>query len=368
MLASLHLRLDPLHGATSDTVCGGYLQDALVAFRQGTLNAGLGLGVDLRTAERRTVGTGALQASVDAADDHGTLELGENAKHLKHRFTGGRGRIDRLLMQVQINASGVDFAQESDQVLQGSSKPINGPCSDHIELAPRCALQHPVKCGALVAILRARNAVIAVFLCDVPAMTLGRRQKLAALVLNALSVSGNTQIDRNALGSSHNALRCVTATKIVLAHAVINCLRHSLSNEIVSVDFIGFSDGAFRGGFCIGRFDCDAHHVGVRIMRRAHSHNADASYVTDTTVSTHRRASVVLRLRPAIALAPHRVVRGDPPLSQLHNQVMRSGDFVRSHKDPGARPPASAVPSFILKFPIAPQPGGIFDPDPNCQS
>src|SRR6266851_5351003 len=131
MFASLHLCLYPLHGATPDTVSGGNLQDADAAFRQGTLNAGLGLGIDLRAAQRRAISASTLQASIDATDDHRSLELGKDAKHLKHRLTSRCGRIDALLMQIQVNASRVDFAQEGDKVLERAAKAINAPGCNH---------------------------------------------------------------------------------------------------------------------------------------------------------------------------------------------------------------------------------------------
>jgi hypothetical protein len=58
------------------------------------------------------------EAALDALDNHGALELGKDAHHLKHRLTGWRASVDTLLMEVEINALGVEFAKEGDQLLQ----------------------------------------------------------------------------------------------------------------------------------------------------------------------------------------------------------------------------------------------------------
>ena len=49
---------------------------------------------------------------------------------------GGRGRIEALLMQEQINAERVQFGKEADQVLQTPAKPVYGPCLHQIEFPP----------------------------------------------------------------------------------------------------------------------------------------------------------------------------------------------------------------------------------------
>jgi hypothetical protein len=40
------------------------------------------------------------------------LKLGEDAKHLKHGLAARRCGVDALLMQEQVNASGMDFREE----------------------------------------------------------------------------------------------------------------------------------------------------------------------------------------------------------------------------------------------------------------
>ena len=56
--------------------------------------------------------------------NHGALELGKHAHHLKHRLTGRRRRVEPLLVQEQVDAEGMQLRQEGDQVLQAAAEPI----------------------------------------------------------------------------------------------------------------------------------------------------------------------------------------------------------------------------------------------------
>jgi hypothetical protein len=67
--------------------------------------------------------------------DDGSLELGEHAQHSEHCFAGRRGRIEGLLVEVQIDAFRLQVAEESDKVLKAPTKPVHRPRSDHIELS-----------------------------------------------------------------------------------------------------------------------------------------------------------------------------------------------------------------------------------------
>ena len=55
-------------------------------------------------------------AGVDAGDNHRPLELAEHAEHPKHSFASRCGRVDRLLVQHQVNAGAVKLLQACDQV------------------------------------------------------------------------------------------------------------------------------------------------------------------------------------------------------------------------------------------------------------
>jgi hypothetical protein len=56
----------------------------------------------------------ARQAGSDALDNYGALELGEHTHHLKHCLAGRGGRVDPLLVQLEIDPLGMQLAQDPD--------------------------------------------------------------------------------------------------------------------------------------------------------------------------------------------------------------------------------------------------------------
>ena len=68
---------------------------------------------------------GPSQTCPDALLNHSAFELGEHAAHLEHGFAGGRGGVDPLLMQVEVNTLRVDFAKEGDKVLLRPTEAIH---------------------------------------------------------------------------------------------------------------------------------------------------------------------------------------------------------------------------------------------------
>ena len=80
------------------------------------------------------------QARLDALDNHRALELGEDPNHLKHRLASRRRRVDPLLMQIQIDALGMQFAEKRDKVLQRPTEPVDRPGSNNIKLSARDSL------------------------------------------------------------------------------------------------------------------------------------------------------------------------------------------------------------------------------------
>src|SRR5215470_6352696 len=97
----------------------------------------------------------------------------------------------------------MDLAQEGHEMLEGAAEAIHRPCCDHVELAPRGIFKHPVEGGTLVPPLGTADPVVAVLLYNLPATALGDAQKLAALVLNALTVRAHPGVDRDPLGLGH---------------------------------------------------------------------------------------------------------------------------------------------------------------------
>ena len=57
------------------------------------------------------------KARLDALDDHGALELGKHAEHLKQRLSGWRAGVEPLSVQVEINTLRVQFGKKGDQLL-----------------------------------------------------------------------------------------------------------------------------------------------------------------------------------------------------------------------------------------------------------
>jgi hypothetical protein len=76
------------------------------------------IGAHRSTPEALTLAPSPREASLDPLDNHRALELGEDAQHLKHRLPGWRAGVDTLLMEVEVDALGVEFTEEPDQVLQ----------------------------------------------------------------------------------------------------------------------------------------------------------------------------------------------------------------------------------------------------------
>ena len=66
------------------------------------------------------------ETGIRALDDRGAFELGEYAHHLEHRLARRRGRVDPLLMQIEIGVFRVQLAQERHKVLQRSAQAIDG--------------------------------------------------------------------------------------------------------------------------------------------------------------------------------------------------------------------------------------------------
>jgi hypothetical protein len=73
-----HLGLDPLDRPRPHPELCGDVQDTPVPLDQRFPDALLDPGGDLGPAEGLTIGAGTLEPSVDAADDHRPLELGED--------------------------------------------------------------------------------------------------------------------------------------------------------------------------------------------------------------------------------------------------------------------------------------------------
>ena len=78
-----------------------------------------------RPSEPFALALGPRQASTDPFLNHGPLELGKHAHHLKHRLSSRRRRVEALLMQEQVDTEGMQLGQKADKVLQAAAQPID---------------------------------------------------------------------------------------------------------------------------------------------------------------------------------------------------------------------------------------------------
>ena len=140
---------------------------------------------------------GPREAGLDALLDHRALELGEHPAHLKHGATAGRGRVEPLLMQVEVNILGTQILEEANQVLERPAQAIDGPCGDDVEVPPRHPVTQRIEARPLSASLGPRYAVVTEGLDDLPLVPLGDRAQLAQLVGDGLPVGADTCVQCN---------------------------------------------------------------------------------------------------------------------------------------------------------------------------
>jgi hypothetical protein len=66
---------------------------------------------------------------------------------MDHRLAGRRGRIDRLLVEVQIDVAGLERLSGAEQIDQRSAEPIDRPCHNNVKAAPLGVPEHFVQAG-----------------------------------------------------------------------------------------------------------------------------------------------------------------------------------------------------------------------------
>ena len=57
-----------------------------------------------------------LKASVNALTDHAAFKLGKSAADLKHQLACRGGGVDRLLVEVQVHAAGLQRLDRAQQI------------------------------------------------------------------------------------------------------------------------------------------------------------------------------------------------------------------------------------------------------------
>lgn len=158
---------DPLDCPDADPEIPGSSLDAL-AVGSGGRNGAFDVRPNLGSAQPLALRSGSLKACTDTLLDHRPLELGEHPAHLEHRLAGGRGCVNALLMQVQVDTLDVDVPQEADQVLKRAPETIHRPRHDQVELAADSVLEHRVEGGPLVPPLGAADPVVDVRVNHLP--------------------------------------------------------------------------------------------------------------------------------------------------------------------------------------------------------
>jgi hypothetical protein len=192
----------PLHGTSADAEFAGDAQDAFaVSLRcaDGFLNGGGDPGTANGPAGLGPAQLGTLHTGSDALLDHGSLELGKDAKHLEQRPPSWCRGIQPLPVQVQINPFGVKLTEEGEQILQRSPEPIDGPGGDHIEVSTHKTLHQFPHRWTLVARLATAHAAVGEDLDDLPAVPAGDVLKLASLVLDRLVIRADARVDGDPL-------------------------------------------------------------------------------------------------------------------------------------------------------------------------
>src|SRR5262249_35331445 len=94
-------------------------------------------------------------AGVDPLPDHAALKFSEGARDVEQQLPAWRGRVDVLLIKVQIAPRCLQMLDGVDQVPHRAAHAVDGPGHDDIELAPTGVLQHAIEPWPLVPALGA---------------------------------------------------------------------------------------------------------------------------------------------------------------------------------------------------------------------
>src|SRR5262249_44548156 len=101
--------------------------------------------VYFRPAELHALSNRALEAGFDSLANHRPLKLSERARDLENELAHRRGRVDRLLIQVQIHTACFEVLDRVEQVNEGTAQRIHRPRHDDIELPPAGVLEHGIE-------------------------------------------------------------------------------------------------------------------------------------------------------------------------------------------------------------------------------
>jgi hypothetical protein len=189
---------DPLHRARINAKALGdaaHTFTSALTLVQGRLDSFLKLGGYPRSAESFALVLGPPKTSADSFCNHRALELGKHAHHLKHGFASRRRGVETLLMQKQVDVQGMQFRQETDQVLQAAAKPVHRPRHHHVELALSRIPKQPVKLRPPIATFSATDAVVLVDADDFTAHPAGDLPQFPLLIGGGLVDGRNPKIE-----------------------------------------------------------------------------------------------------------------------------------------------------------------------------
>jgi len=128
-------RLDPLHRSHADADRPSRALDSHTLIEESA-DLPFGLVVHPWATETLTLSHGTPQPGLDPLHGHRPLKLREDTHHLKQGLAGWRARVYALLVQVQIDALGVQFTEDRQKMHQGPAKAIHRPCGHYIDLTP----------------------------------------------------------------------------------------------------------------------------------------------------------------------------------------------------------------------------------------
>ena len=123
------------------------------------------------------------------------LELCKNPEHLEQRPSGGRGCVSRLLFEIEVAPSGIEFPKKADEILLRSAKPVDRPRGNDIDLATHDLFQKPIELRPFIAPFGAADAFVGEFVCDDPSLpTTDCLGQSSALVVNVSALKSTSKL------------------------------------------------------------------------------------------------------------------------------------------------------------------------------
>ena len=221
-----HFRFDPLHSASADLVLLGNLHHAKFASSQRAADfIFFGRRERAWPPKRLPRLTGAVKSGIYAAYDHLALKLTKRANDMEHEFAFGRGCVDVLLVDEHIHAALFEELDSLQEINQRSPHAVDCPDHHNIELVAFRIREHLIQPRAILAALRARYARVLIGSNYIPAAMFGGLRKRLDLIFNSLLVGRYADIQRSALGFSHDATASQRVSNAPYSnHAILNQL------------------------------------------------------------------------------------------------------------------------------------------------